>query len=116
MKKPTVIELPAPILGIALLLPLIMGPGSALAQTSGKTSEPISGQMSGMGTAHAEKARSTSLTVTVAGKTQTFSPADLAAMPHETVSVMNAHAKKTESYSGIPLAAILDKMGLPFAK
>jgi hypothetical protein len=112
MKKQTVIGLPAQILGVALLLPFALNPGSAIAQPPAAAS----GQMSGMGAAHAEKARSTSLAVTVGGKTQTFSPADLAAMPHETVSVMNAHLKKTESYSGVPLAAILDKMGLPFVK
>jgi hypothetical protein len=112
MKNQTVIGLPAQILGITLLLPSLLSPGLALAQ-------PISGMgapRQNMGAAHAEKARSTSLTVTVAGKTQTFSPADIAALPHESVSVMNAHLKKTESYSGVPLAAILDKMGLPFVK
>jgi hypothetical protein len=112
MKKPTVIGLPAQILGITLLLPSLLSPGLALAQ-------PISGMGAAhqeMGAAHAEKARSTSLSVTVAGKTQTFSPADIAGMPHETVSVMNAHLKKTESYSGVPLAALLDKVGLPFVK
>ena len=60
--------------------------------------------------------RSTGLKVTIAGKTQSFSPTDLATMPHETVTVMNAHLKKDESYSGVPLAALLDKMGLPFVK
>ena len=119
MKKQTVIGLPAKILGITLFLPSFLSSGLALAQ-------PISGTGRGLardgcgapehGPAHPEKARSTALTVTVAGKTQTFSPADLAAMPHETVSVMNAHLKKTESYSGVPLAALLDKMGLPFVK
>ena len=65
---------------------------------------------------HKQAVRSNELKVTVAGKTQTFSPADLAAMPHETVTVTNAHLKKDESYSGVPLAAMLDKMGLPFVK
>jgi hypothetical protein len=65
---------------------------------------------------HKAAVRSTALAVTVAGKTQTFSPADLAALPHETVTVTNAHLKKDESYSGVPLTAILDKMGLPFVK
>jgi hypothetical protein len=119
MKKQTVIGLPAQILGITLFLPSFLCAGLALAQ-------PISGPAAApqeMGAAHKEmgqsrpaKARSTALTVTVAGRTQTFSPADLAALPHETVSVMNAHLKKTESYSGVPLAAILDTMGLPFVK
>jgi hypothetical protein len=75
--------------------------------------------MPGMAEAHdapRDKVRSTSLTVTVGEKTETFSLADLAALPHETVSAMNAHLKKTESYSGVPIAALLAKMGLPFEK
>ena len=36
---------------------------------------------------HKQAVRSSELRVTVAGKTQTFSPADLAALPHETVTV-----------------------------
>jgi hypothetical protein len=72
--------------------------------------------MPGMAEAHKQTIPSTSLTVTVGGKTQTFSLSEIAAMPHETVSVMNSHLKKTESYSGVPLAALLDKMGMPFEK
>jgi hypothetical protein len=119
MKKPTVIGLSAKILGITLLLPCFLSPALTLAQ-------PISGTVAArqemaatnqnMGQGHPEKARSTALAVTVAGKTQTFSPADLAAMPHETVTVTNTHLKHDENYSGVPLAAILDKMGLPFVK
>jgi hypothetical protein len=119
MKKQTVIGLPAQILGITLLLPGLLSPGRALAQPiSGTSASPqeMGTAHQDMGQSHPAKARSTSLTVTVAGKTQTFSPADLTALPHETVSVMNAHLKKTGNYSGVPLAAILDTMGLPFVK
>ena len=72
--------------------------------------------MPGMAEAHKQTIPSTSLAVTVGGKTQTFTLAEIAPMPHETVSVMNSHLKKTESYSGVPLAALLDKMGMPFEK
>jgi hypothetical protein len=119
MKKPTVIGLSAKILGITLFLPSFLSSGLALGQPiSGlaAASQEASRAHQGMGQAHPEKARSTALTVAVAGKTQIFSAADLAAMPHETVTVMNAHLKHDESYSGVPLAAILDKMGLPFVK
>jgi hypothetical protein len=116
MKKQTVIGLCSflysPILGIALLVPGSLSGAAALAQTGGQSTAP----MSDMGAAHKEHVRSTALVVTVAGKTQTFSPADIAALPHETVSAMNTHLKKTESYSGVPLAALLDTMGLPFVK
>jgi hypothetical protein len=124
MKKQTVIALPAPffgmqLLGIALLLPGLLSTGSGLAQTSGQTS----GQMPAHEAAQKPKVRSTALSVTVNGKTQTFSTEEIAALPHETVnmrnapaSVMNGHLKQTWSYSGVPLAALLEKMGLPFEK
>jgi hypothetical protein len=111
MKKQAVIALTAQflgmqLLGITLLLPGLLHTGSALAQMPMPAHEA----------AQKAKVRSTALTVTVNGKTQTFSTEEIAALPHETISVMNAHLKKTESYSGVPLAALLEKMGLPFAK
>ena len=59
---------------------------------------------------------STSLTLSGAGQSVTLSPADLQDMPRESVSVVNGHSKKTESYSGVPIAALLAKLGLPFEK
>ena len=47
------------------------------------------------------------------GKSITLSPDDLAALPHKTVSVFNSHSKKNESYSGVPLADLLNKAGVP---
>jgi hypothetical protein len=111
MKKPTVIELRLQVLVFTLFLSML---GAAPGRAQDGEMHGQSGQTAAM--PHKQAVRSTELQVTVAGKTQTFSAADLAAMPHETVSVMNAHLKKTESYSGVPLAAILDKMGLPFVK
>ena len=72
--------------------------------------------MPGMAEEHKQTVPSTSLTVTVRGKNRIFTLAELSAMPHETVSVMNAHLKKTETYSGVPLAALLETMGMPFEK
>jgi hypothetical protein len=67
---------------------------------------------------HEAKAKvlSASLTVTLGGKTLTLTPADLAALPHETVTVTNGHTKASETYSGVPVAVILAKLGLPFEK
>src|SRR5215472_17436560 len=47
------------------------------------------------------------------GKSVMHSPADLAAMPHKTVSVMNSHTKANETYSGIPLSDLLARVGAP---
>jgi Oxidoreductase molybdopterin binding domain len=50
------------------------------------------------------------------GKTLTLSPEDLAAMPHKSVSVFNAHSKANETYSGVPLADLLRKAGVPLGE
>ena len=60
---------------------------------------------------------STRLTIkTYDGKTLTLSPEDLAALPHKSVAVFNAHTKTNETYSGVLLADLLSKVGVPWAK
>jgi DMSO/TMAO reductase YedYZ molybdopterin-dependent catalytic subunit len=65
------------------------------------------------GMAHAEKKStpSSSLTVTVEGKSTTLSVAELSAMPQTTVTVMNTHTKMQETYAGVRLTEILSKAG-----
>ncbi len=46
----------------------------------------------------------------------TFTPEDIAAMPHKSVSVYNHHTKANETYSGIPLADLLGKVGVPLGE
>jgi hypothetical protein len=69
------------------------------------------GAMGGMETAKAPAPASTSLAVTVDGKTTTFSLADLKAMPQKTVKVHNEHTKTVEGYSGVELGDVLAKAG-----
>jgi hypothetical protein len=60
---------------------------------------------------------STHLTIkTYEGKTLTLSPDELAALPHKSVSVLNAHSKANETYSGVPLADLLSKVGVPLGE
>jgi hypothetical protein len=60
---------------------------------------------------------STQLTIrTYDGKTLTLSPTDLAALPHKSVAVFNAHSKTNETYSGVPLADLLSKVGVPLGE
>jgi hypothetical protein len=54
---------------------------------------------------------STSLALTIDGKTTTLSVADLKAMPQKTVKVHNEHTKMDETYSGVPLGDLLAKYG-----
>jgi hypothetical protein len=60
---------------------------------------------------------STRLTIrSYEGKTLTLSPEDLAALPHKSVTVFNAHSKANETYSGVPLADLLSKAGVPLGE
>ena len=59
---------------------------------------------------------STTLTVTFGAKTLTLRSRDLADYPHQNVTVVNGHTKASETYSGVPISAILTKLGMPFDK
>ena len=57
---------------------------------------------------------STQLTIRgLDGKSITLAAADLAALPHKTVSVYNEHTKANETYSGVSLAELLKKVDTP---
>lgn len=52
------------------------------------------------------------LKITFGDKSATWTMAALAALPHVTVSVYNEHAKASETYSGVPLIALLAPLGM----
>lgn len=57
---------------------------------------------------------SSSLTLrTSTGKTVTMGADDLAALPHKSVTVFNAHSKVNETYSGVVLSDLLTKLQVP---
>jgi len=73
--------------------------------------------MGDMEHAHAKSEPSTTLTVTgPSGKDLSLSAADLKAMPHKNVTVFNEHAKVNETYTGVVLADLLTKAGVPVGK
>ena len=80
---------------------------------SGFGTMQMQAQAGGMGGMKASPpaALSTSLKVTVEGKTTTFSPAELMPMPQKTVKVHNAHTNADETYSGVALGDVLAKAG-----
>jgi len=45
-----------------------------------------------------------------------LSPADFHALPHITVTVHNSHTNADETYSGVPLATLLEKVNAPLGK
>lgn len=54
---------------------------------------------------------SVSLTITVDGRTTTFSLADLSKMTQKAVKVHNEHTKADETYTGVELSDLLTKAG-----
>src|SRR5258708_2848320 len=72
--------------------------------------------MAGMQAAKPAAPQSTSLTLTVDGKTMTFSVAELNAMPQKTVKVHNEHTKADETYTGVALGDVLAKAGFIASK
>jgi hypothetical protein len=45
-----------------------------------------------------------------------LSPADFRALPHVTITAHNSHTNATETYSGVPLATLLEKVNAPLGK
>jgi hypothetical protein len=45
-----------------------------------------------------------------------LSPADFRALPHVTITIHNGHTSAAETYSGIPLSTLLEKMNAPLGK
>jgi hypothetical protein len=52
------------------------------------------------------------LKITFGDKSATWTVATLAGLPHVTVSVYNGHTKANETYSGVPLIALLTPLGV----
>jgi len=52
------------------------------------------------------------LQVAFDGKSSTWTAATLAALPHVTITVHNEHTKADETYSGVPLIALLTPLGV----
>jgi len=71
---------------------------------------PMGGQTSGI-TAQVP-APADSLRITFGDKAATWTVATLAALPHVTVTVHNEHTKADETYSGVPLIALLTPLGV----
>jgi hypothetical protein len=94
----------------ALVLALIATSSFVLAQDPGNKPEMME--------MHPAKPKiaSTSFTITLGDKTLTLYPAGFAALPHETVAVTNGHTKTSETYTGVTIATLLDKLGLPFTQ
>jgi predicted metal-binding membrane protein len=61
---------------------------------------------------HAAPPASTPVKITVGDKSESWTAATLAALPHSSITVYNEHAKATQTYSGVPLIALLARLGV----
>ncbi len=53
------------------------------------------------------------LKISYEGKSAEWTPTALTALPHTSITVFNEHAKANQTYSGVPLIALLGRLGLP---
>jgi len=100
--------------GVVLMASLVALP--ALSQNS----SPMNAQqhpgmpgMAGMEEMHHASAPAPGpLRVSFGAKTSDFTPEQLAALPHTTISVYNEHEKANQTYSGVPLIDLLTPLGV----
>lgn len=97
---------------------IVAAPAGVLSAQSAPPSQPAPMQMpmGGMGNEHTGKRPaqvSGPLTITFGDKLAEWTPEKLAALPHTSVTVWNEHAKANQIYSGVPLIALLTRLGVP---
>jgi len=83
---------------------------AALSQAHAQQTSPV--PTGGMDEMHKPAPPAGPLQITFAGKSATWTAATLAALPHTTVTVHNEHTKADETYSGVPLIALLTPLGV----
>lgn len=85
-----------------------LGLGTAAAQQQAPAMPPPAP----MDDAHKPAPPAGPLQITFEGKLATWTVATLAALPHVNVTVHNEHTKADETYSGVPLIALLTPLGV----
>ena len=76
------------------------------------TTAALSAALSCAASAHAQAA-ATSLTLAGPGQQTTLSLAALEALHHVSITVKNGHTHAQETYTGVPLIELLEKVGAP---
>jgi hypothetical protein len=62
------------------------------------------------------RAESPGLRLTYGGRTVTLTAAEIAALPHQTVTTVDGHDHKSHAYSGIPVRDLLTRVGVSFGE
>jgi hypothetical protein len=97
----------------------VLGLGLAAAAPAQMPMNHDQGSMGGMQMGHDHAAMKAPevpagvLRIIFAGKTTDWKLTDLAALPHQSVTLANAHTKTNQSFSGVPLMDLLVKAGVP---
>jgi hypothetical protein len=102
-------------LGFTAGMVLMAGSFTAMSQEQSKP-QPAMGQMGGMMPAHEMSKPAVPagpLKIVFGDKSAEWTPATLAALPHQTVTVINSHTKASLTYSGVPLIDLLKQLGVP---
>ena len=58
---------------------------------------------------------STTLIITIEGKSTTLAEAELKSMPQKTLTARNGHSSVDETYTGVPVADLLAKLGFIYS-
>jgi hypothetical protein len=101
--------------GFTAGMALMVGTITAMSQEQGQP-QPAMGGMGGMGMAHEMSKPAVPagpLKIVFGDKSAEWTPATLAALPHQTVTVINSHTKASLTYSGVPLIDLLKPLGVP---
>jgi hypothetical protein len=100
----------AAILGSAAGTMLLVGTMAARPQAQNQPQPAQAGQMRGMSKPSAPAGL---LKIVFGDKSAEWTPATLAMLPHQTVTVINSHTKASLTYSGVPLIELLKRLGVP---
>ena len=90
---------------------LSLGTLGALAQNQ-QPATPMGQSPMSMSEMHKPAPPAGPLQITFGDKSATWTAATLAALPHVSVTVHNEHTKADETYSGVPLLALLTPLGV----
>jgi hypothetical protein len=102
-------------LGFTAGMVLMAGTYTAMSQEQSQP-QPGMGGMGGMMPAHDMNKPAVPagpLKIVFGDKSAEWTRATLAALPHQTVTVINSHTKASLTYSGVPLIDLLKQLGVP---
>ena len=106
----------ASMLGFTAGMVFTVGTFAAMSQVQSQPQPAPMDQMGGMMPAHEMSKPAVPagpLKIVFGDKSAEWTPATLAALPHQTVTVINSHTKASLTYSGVPLIDLLKQLGVP---